>query len=155
LGLSGNTASSLLAFRKRHDDAQKKVYELSKQSTDLDFDHYRSILKNQDVVNEIEKAFKTFKPVTYDVSKQLKTIEQFEAKALENAKSTEQKVGEELLELEATLGNIEKARPFEQLTVADLHKARPEIKKKVDEMLEKGSWTVPGYTDKFPNLNLM
>lgn len=155
LKLAGNTASSLQAFKKRHDNAQKKVYELSKQDTEIDFAYYRSVLKNQDVVNEIEKAYKAFKPVTYDVNKQIKTIETFEAKALENAKETEQKVDTELAELQKTLDNIENARPFEELTIADLHQARPEIKAKVDEMVKKGSFTVPGYTDKFPNLNLM
>lgn len=155
LKLTGNTAASLQAFRKRHDAAQKKVYDLSKQSTEIDFSHYRSVLKNQEVVNEIEKAYKAFKPVTYDVNKQIKTIETFEAKALENAKETEQKVDVELAELQKTLDNIENARPFEQLTIAELHQARPEIKAKVDEMVKKGSFTVPGYTDKFPNLNLM
>ncbi|CAN6649449.1 ATP synthase subunit d, mitochondrial [Trichomonascus vanleenenianus] len=155
LGLTGATASSLLGFRKRHDEAKKVMLELEKQPTEVDFAHYKSVLKNQEIVNELEKAYKAFKPTTYDVSKQLKTIETFEAKALENAQATEKLVSEELVELQKTLDNIENARPFEQLTVADIHKARPEIKAKVDEMLKKGSWSVPGYTDKYPDLNLM
>lgn len=153
--MTGNTSASLLAFRKRHDEAQKKVLDLNKADKEVDFAYYRSTLKNQAVVDEIEKAYKAFKPVTYDVSKQIKAIETFEAKAVENAKATEETVLSELETLQKTLDNIESARPFDQLTVADLHKARPEIKAKVDEMLQKGSWTVPGYTDKFPNLNLM
>lgn len=144
-----------MAFKKRNDEAKKQALDLSKQSTEIDFNHYRSVLSNQAVVDEIEKAYKQFKPVSYDVSKQLKTIEAFEAKAIENAKATEDQVAQELVELQKTLDNIQNARPFEQLTVADIHKARPEIKAKVDEMLKKGSWTVPGYTEKYPDLNLM
>ena len=47
----------------------KEFIDLSSQSTDIDFNHYRSILKNSKVVDEIEKAVSGFKPVTIDVSK--------------------------------------------------------------------------------------
>lgn len=83
----------------------------------MDFQHYRSTLKNQAIVNEIENHFKSFKPVTYDVSKQLKAIEAFEAQAVKNAEETKGKVESELKNLEKTLENIETARPFEDLTV--------------------------------------
>lgn len=83
----------------------------------MDFEHYRANLKNQTVVNEIENHFKTFKPVTYDVSKQLKAIEAFEAQAVKNAEETKGKVETELRDLNKTLENIETARPFEDLTV--------------------------------------
>jgi F-type H+-transporting ATPase subunit d len=155
LGLTGSTASSLQAFRKRHDDAKKKVFDLSNQSTEVDFSHYRSLLKNQKVVDEIEQAFKSFKPVTYDVSKQLKTIEAFEAKALENARDTEDKVVSELNDLQATLDNIQSARPFDQLTVTELTTARPEIDDKVYELLRKKRYEVPGYEEKFGSTVIM
>lgn len=144
-----------MSFKKRNDEAKRQLYELNKQPTEVDFQYYRNTLKDQKIVDQIEQSFKSFKPVSYDVSKQLKTIEAFESKAVENAKKTEQVVADELVDLQKTLDNIENARPFEQLTVADIHKARPEIKAKVDEMMKKGSWTVPGYTEKFPDLNLM
>lgn len=38
---------------------------------------------------------------------------------VEKAKETEQKIDVELKELQSTLGNIEQARPFEQLTVSN------------------------------------
>jgi len=72
--------------------------------------------------------------VTYDVNTHVKAIETFEAKAVgvivpctlspphsslqvSRAKETESKIDEELKELQATLANIEEARPFEDLTV--------------------------------------
>jgi F-type H+-transporting ATPase subunit d len=55
---------------------------LKEQKTDVDFAHYKSVLKNQSVVNQAEKILKDFKPVTYDVSAHLKAIDAFEAKAV-------------------------------------------------------------------------
>lgn len=153
--MTGSTASSLHAFRKRYEDARKKTFELSQQPTTVDFDYYRSVLKNQKVVDEIEKAYKGFKPTTYDVSKQLKTIEAFEAKAVENAEATQGKVAAELTELQKTLDNIESARPFEQLTFEDLDKARPDIDAKVIEVVKKGRYDLPGYEEKFGSTVIM
>ncbi len=90
---------------------------LSELPTTVDFAQYRSTLKNQAVVDEIERRFKAFKPVTYDVSRQIKAIEAFEVEAVRNAEATKEKVDLELKDLEKTLKNIEDARPFNELTV--------------------------------------
>jgi hypothetical protein len=78
---SAETVASLQAFRKRHADAQRVHGQLSSQSTNVDFTYYRSILKNQNIVNEAEKLLKDFKPVTYDANTHVKAIEAFEEKA--------------------------------------------------------------------------
>ena len=117
LGLRGQTAASLQAFKKRSDDARRRVQVLSEQPQTVDFSHYRSLLKNQAVVDEIEKYFSTFKPATYDVARQVKAIEAFEAQAVKNAEETKGRVDLELKDLAKTLKNIEEARPFEDLTV--------------------------------------
>ncbi|KAF3490665.1 uncharacterized protein GIQ15_00182 [Arthroderma uncinatum] len=117
LGLRGQTAASLQAFKKRNDDARRKVQVLSEAPQTVDFAHYRSVLKNQAIVDEIEQHFKSFKPATYDVNRQLKAIEAFEAQAVKNAEETKGKVEMELESLSQTLDNIESARPFEDLTV--------------------------------------
>lgn len=90
---------------------------LSEQPSKVDFAYYRSILKNQAVVDDIEKHFQSFKPVTYDVGRQIKAIETFEVQAIKNAEETKGRVDLELKDLEKTLKNIEEARPFEDLTV--------------------------------------
>lgn len=128
---------------------------MKSQPTEVDFSHYRSILNNQAVVDEIEKHVKTYKPVTYDVGKQLKSIEAFEAKAVENANATEDVVAKELADLQKTLANIDAARPFDQLTVDDVVKVRPDIDDKVNELVKRGRWEVPGYKEKFGDLNVM
>jgi len=85
----------------------------------------------------------------------LKSIEAFEAKAVENATATEGVVAKELAELQKTLANIDAARPFDQLTVDDVVNVRPDINDKVNQMVSKGRWDVPGYKEKFGDLNVM
>ncbi|ODV77497.1 mitochondrial ATP synthase [Suhomyces tanzawaensis NRRL Y-17324] len=155
LGLTGSTASSLTAFKKRYDEAKKENLALKEQSTEVDFEHYRSVLKNTKVISEVEKAVASFSPATYDVSKSLKNIELFEEKAVENAKLTEKSVSEEITKLQATLKDIEGARPFDQLTVDDVAKARPDLDEKVTYMVKNGKWDVPGYKEKFGDLTVM
>lgn len=117
LGLRGQTATALQGFKKRNDDARRKVQVLSETPQEVDFSHYRNTLKNQAIVDEIEAHVKNFKPATYDVSRQLKAIDAFEAQAVQNAEQTKEKVESELRSLQKTLENIETARPFEDLTV--------------------------------------
>ncbi|CCE65959.1 hypothetical protein TPHA_0N01780 [Tetrapisispora phaffii CBS 4417] len=155
LKLTGKTATQLSSFKKRNDEARRKLYELESQPTSVDFSHYRSVLKNTAIVDKIESYYKAYKPVTIDTSKQLSTIQAFEAEAIDNAKRTEEMVAKELLDLKATLKNIESARPFDELTVDELVAAKPEIDAKVEEMVKKGRWDVPGYKEKFGDLTVM
>ncbi|KAF5333425.1 hypothetical protein D9611_002347 [Ephemerocybe angulata] len=155
LGLGRETIAAVQAFRKRHADAQRVATHFASQPTTVDFAHYRSVLKNKAIVDEAEKLLKEFKPTTYDVSATLQAIETFEAKAVSKAQETEQKIDVELKELQATLANIEDARPFDQLTTEDVAKAHPRIAEAVETMVKKGKWTVPGYKEKFGDLNLM
>ncbi|CCC71653.1 hypothetical protein NCAS_0H03430 [Naumovozyma castellii] len=155
LKLTGQTATQLSNFKKRNDEARRKLLELQQQPVNVDFEHYRSILKNQEIVWKIETYFKSYKPVTINISKQLETIEKFENYAMDNARETEKLVSSELKSLDETLQNIENARPFDQLTVDDLVKAKPEIDEKVEEMVKKGKWDVPGYKEKFGDMSIM
>jgi len=155
LGLGKETIAALQAFRKRHADAQRIQSQFASQPTTVDLAHYRSIIKNKAIVDEAEKLLSDFKPVTYDVNTHIKAIETFETKAIAKAKETEVKIDEELKELQATLANIEDARPFEDLTANDVAEAHPRIVEAVENMIKKGKWTVPGYKEKFGDLNLM
>lgn len=155
MGLTGQTAVALSAFKKRNDEARRVLFELQQSSQEVDFDHYKSVLKNQNIVSTIEKDVASFKPGKVNLSKQLNLIESFEAKAIENAQATESVVLKELQELEKTLSNIESARPFDQLTVQDVIKARPDVNDKVLEMIKHNRWEVPGYKEKFGDLTIM
>ncbi|CZT12035.1 probable F1Fo-ATP synthase subunit 7, mitochondrial [Rhynchosporium agropyri] len=155
LGLRGQTAASLQAFKKRNEDARRRVQILSEQPQKVDFAHYKSVLKNEAVIDEIEKHFSTFKPATYDVGRQIKAIEAFEAQAVKNAEETKGRVDLELKDLEATLKNIETARPFEDLTVDEVAAARPDIDEKTNQLVSKGRWGVPGYKEKFGDLSVL
>ncbi|KAI9315206.1 hypothetical protein BX666DRAFT_1861068 [Dichotomocladium elegans] len=151
--IPAETAAALQAFRKRNDEAKRVLFELKEQSTTVDFAHYRSVLNNQAIVDQAEKAVQGFKPVAYNLDAQLKAIDQFEAKAIEKATSTVQKIDAELKDLHATLSNIESSRPIEQLTVDDIIVAKPEITKEIEEKLQKGEYTVKGYKERFGDMS--
>ncbi|KAK3619442.1 ATP synthase d subunit [Elasticomyces elasticus] len=155
LGLKGSTAQALASFKKRNDDARRKVMLLSEQPQKIDFAHYRSALKNSAVIDDIEKQFSAFQPKKYDVQRQLKAIDAFEAQAVKSAEATKGKVDAELQDLEKTLKNIETARPFEDLTVDEVVAARPDIDERVTQLVSKGRWQVPGYKEKFGDLSLL
>jgi F-type H+-transporting ATPase subunit d len=112
------TITALQAFRKRHGEAQRLHAQYASQPTTVDIEHYRSILKNKAIVDDAAKLLREFKPVTYDVGAHVKAIEAFESTAVIKAKETVEKVDIELKDLQATLANIEDARPFEDLTVS-------------------------------------
>ncbi|KAI1100977.1 ATP synthase subunit D [Jackrogersella minutella] len=155
LGLRGQTVASLQAFKQRNENARRKVAALSELPTKVDFAHYRSVLKNQAVVDEIEKRFAAFKPAAYDLPRQIKAIEAFEVEAVKNAESTKDKVDLELKDLHKTLENIETARPFDELTVDEVAAAEPSIDEKTTQLVSKGRWTVPGYKEKFGDLSFL
>ena len=117
LSLNPQTTSALTAFRKRNVDAHNKLNQLKTARTTVDFAYYRSVLKNQKVIDDIEKAAREFKPVTYDVSTILSGIEKFEGEAVKNAEDTEKKISEQLVDLEQTIKNIEQARAPDDLSV--------------------------------------
>merc|ERR1712000_609469 len=56
LGLRGSTATALANFKKRNDEARRRVQVLSEHPTTVDFGHYRSVLKNTAVIDDIEGA---------------------------------------------------------------------------------------------------
>jgi hypothetical protein len=121
------------------------VQVLSERPTTVDFGHYRSVLKNAAVIDEIEQYFKTFQPKTYDVNKQIKAIESFEQVAIKNAEETKSKVEVELKSLEKALNDIEGARPWDELTVDEVTAAAPEIDEYTARLVKKGRWMPPGY----------
>ncbi|KAI5252810.1 hypothetical protein E4T42_03185 [Aureobasidium subglaciale] len=155
LSLKGATANSLVAFKKRNDDARRKLAQLQEQQQTVDFSYYRGILKNSAVIDDIEKQFSAFQPKKYDVNRQIKAIEAFEAQAVKAAEQTKTNVDGELKDLQKTLKNIEEARPFEDLTVDEVAAAQPEIDKRTEQLVSKGRWMVPGYKEKFGDLSIL
>ncbi|KAI4269534.1 MAG: hypothetical protein L6R35_006685, partial [Caloplaca aegaea] len=88
LSLKGTTAASLAAFKKRNDDARRRLAVLKSQPQSVDLAHYRQVLNNTAAVDEIDTFMKSWKPVTYDVGRQVKAIEAFEAQAVKSAEET-------------------------------------------------------------------
>ncbi|WWC89774.1 uncharacterized protein L201_004700 [Kwoniella dendrophila CBS 6074] len=155
LGLDKTTLSNLQAFRARHSTAVSKNSALKATVPQIDLSHYKNVLKDQQAVSLAEKVLKDFKAVDYDVSKWNDVVGAFEGKAVSAAKETVSKIQTEQSSLQATLSNIQDARPFEDLTVDEVAKARPEISQAVETMIKKGKWSVPGYREKFGEFSLM
>jgi len=80
--LSTETLAQLTAFRNRASAARVANAQFKESKVNIDFEHYRALLKNKEIVAEGEKIFKSFKPVDYDVQAQLKAISAFEGKAV-------------------------------------------------------------------------
>ena len=81
LKLTGKTATQLTGFKKRNDEARRQLFALQQQDTEVDFENYRNVLNNKDVIAKIENYVKSYKTVTVDVSSQLSTLKAFETKA--------------------------------------------------------------------------
>ncbi|KAI4092396.1 MAG: hypothetical protein LQ344_003461 [Seirophora lacunosa] len=105
LSLKGTTAASLAAFKKRNDDARRRLAALKSQPSSVDLAHYRNVLNNTAVVDEIESFTKSWKPVSYDIGRQVKAIEAFEAQAMKSAEETKEVADKELGSLEKTARN--------------------------------------------------
>lgn len=90
----------------------------------IDFAHYKSVLKNQDVVAKLEAARRDFKPVDYDLGAQLKAIDAFHEKAVVDAKAAQGKIDVERKALDDALGDIEQARSVDDLTVRQTFSSR-------------------------------
>ncbi|WOO81358.1 ATP synthase subunit d, mitochondrial [Vanrija pseudolonga] len=155
LGLNKETLTELQAFRARNTAAFNKAAAIKATVPELDLAHYKSVLKDQSVIQQAEKVLAEFKPADYDVSKWNGVVDAFEGKAVEAAKATVTKISSEEESLKKTLSNIQDARPFEDLTAAEVGHARPEITHAVETMLKKGKWTVPGYRETFGEFSLM
>lgn len=100
-------------MRRRHT-------QLSQEAQTVDFAHYRRVLGNTTIIDNLEAEFKKFKPVKYDVSRELAAIDKFEQTAVTNAENTKARVDQELQALSETLNNITQTRPFEELTIVCL-----------------------------------
>lgn len=68
----------MTAFKKRNDDARRRVQMLQEHPTSVDFGQYKSVLNNTAVVDEVEGKMKAYQVKKYDVSRQIKAIESFE-----------------------------------------------------------------------------
>jgi F-type H+-transporting ATPase subunit d len=118
------TLSELSAFRARHAAALTKNNSLTTSTPTIDLAKYKSILKDQQSVQNAEKVLSSFKPVTYDLGKVVGVVDAFEGRAVEAAKATVEKISSEEKSLSETLSNIKDARPFEDLTVGPPRSSR-------------------------------
>ncbi|KAI7818003.1 hypothetical protein BX661DRAFT_173305 [Kickxella alabastrina] len=147
--------ASLGAFRKGYEEAERQLSQLKESDRSVDFESYRRILKNSDIIDKLEKIANTQKIVKVDLADQLKTISAFEAKAVTSAELYVKETEANLADLSETVKNIDQARPITQLTVDDVVKAKPEIVQRTEDLVKQGKFTVDGYDERFPSLALL
>ena len=82
LGLGRDTITALQAFRARNTSAANRNAALKTTIPSVDFAHYRSVLRDQQTLGQLEKVLGDFKPVDYDVSKWDGLVDSFQAKAV-------------------------------------------------------------------------
>ncbi|PIA17546.1 ATP synthase d subunit [Coemansia reversa NRRL 1564] len=143
---------SLGSFRKSYEMAEGELTQLKEANRPVDFEYYRRVLKNTEVVDRLEKIAKAQKITKVDLASQLETISAFETKAVASAELYVKETEANLADLSETVKNIEQTRPITQLTVDDVVKAKPEVVQRAEEMTKKGQYTVDGYDEKFPSL---
>ncbi|PVU99606.1 hypothetical protein BB559_000564 [Furculomyces boomerangus] len=146
---------SLSAFNKKFQEVDRELVLLKEQKLDLDFDHYRKVLKNKKIVDDMELKFKSYEIKKLDTKEHLKIIGEFESSATASATGYASELETKLSGLFETVGNIENARPVNQVTTDDIVTARPETIAEVEDMVRKGEYTVPGYDTKFPDLSVV
>ncbi|KAI8318850.1 ATP synthase d subunit [Martensiomyces pterosporus] len=146
---------SLGAFRKSYEEAERQLTQVKEADRPIDFEYYRRVLKNQEIVDKLEKISQSQKVVKVDLADQLKTISAFEAKAVASAELYVKETEANLADLSETVKNIDAARPITQLTVDDVIKAKPELVQRTEEMVKQGKFTVDGYDERFPNLSVL
>ncbi|KAL7409709.1 ATP synthase d subunit [Mrakia frigida] len=156
-GLGKESLSALATFRKRATDAAVQNSLLSEANSQgkVDFAHYRSILKNQAVIDEIEKSISTFKPVAQDITADLKALAAFEAKAVVLSEATCVKIEESVVDLKQDLQNIVECRPIEDLTVNEVIEAIPELRDTLEIMAYNTRWDWPGHKEKFGTMSIL
>ncbi|KAJ1891099.1 ATP synthase d subunit [Kickxella alabastrina] len=147
--------ASLGAFRKGYEEAERQLLQLKESDRSVDFESYRRILKNSDIIDKLEKIANTQKIIKVDLADQLKTISAFEAKAVTSAELYVKETEANLADLSETVKNIDQARPITQLTVDDVVKAKPEIVQRTEDLVKQGKFTVDGYDERFPSLALL
>ena len=82
LGLGRETIAALQAFRARNTSASNRNAALKSTIPEIDLSHYKSVLKDQAAVAQLEKVLRDFKAVNYDVSKWDNLVNSFETKAV-------------------------------------------------------------------------
>ncbi|OLY83120.1 ATP synthase subunit d, mitochondrial [Smittium mucronatum] len=146
---------SLMSLNKKYQDVDRELSALREQKLDIDFNHYRGILKNKQIVTEMESKLKNYKITSLDTAPALALLAEFEKNATASATEYASELTVKLSGLKETVDNINNARPVEDMTTADVVEARPETLTEVQEMVSKGEYDVPGYDAKFPNISLV
>ena len=71
-------SAGLVEFKKSYDEMKRELETLQAQKTEINFNHYKSVLKNKSIVDKLEKTYKNFAPIKYDHNDAISIIEKYE-----------------------------------------------------------------------------
>lgn len=71
-------SAGLVEFKKSYDEMKRELETLQAQKTEIDFNYYKSALKNKNIVDKLESTYKSFNPIKYNHNEAISIIEQYE-----------------------------------------------------------------------------
>ncbi|PVU87799.1 hypothetical protein BB561_006168 [Smittium simulii] len=154
LSKKAQVVKSLSSFNKKYQELDRELASLREQKTDLAFEHYRDLLKNTKIVDEMQAKYSGYKLEKLDTQKYIATLADFEKTAVASATEYSSELQTKLTDLVQTVQNIDNTRSVTQLTVEDVVNATPEILEEAQAMVNNGEFYVKGYESKFPDLSL-
>lgn len=85
--LRPETVAAIAAFRGRNVELLKQIETLQAQDVTLDFAGFRNRIADSKVVDDAEKVLSSFKPKTFDTSKQIAELNKGEQLAVSTSLS--------------------------------------------------------------------
>uniref|UniRef100_K3X7D5 Uncharacterized protein n=1 Tax=Globisporangium ultimum (strain ATCC 200006 / CBS 805.95 / DAOM BR144) TaxID=431595 RepID=K3X7D5_GLOUD len=135
--------AALDSLRNVHGEIQAEAREYLKEPEAIDFDYYRSIIKNKDLVNALEENYKnivfpTITPEELDTSEinEKETVDQLFAQLNEKVDDSKKRI----VELQELIGLMEETRTTLDTTVDEIAAMYPEVSEEIDDEIANYDW---------------
>ncbi|KAF1336558.1 Syntaxin-like protein, partial [Globisporangium splendens] len=135
--------AALDSLRNVHGEIQAEAREYLKEPEAIDFDYYRSVIKNKDLVNALEEnyksiAFPTITPEELDTSEinEKETVDQLFAQLNEKVDDSKKRI----VELQELIGLMEETRTTLDTTVDEIAAMYPEVSEEIDDEIANYDW---------------
>ncbi|TYZ63442.1 hypothetical protein PybrP1_007301 [[Pythium] brassicae (nom. inval.)] len=135
--------AALDSLRNVHGEIQAEAREYLKEPEPIDFDYYRSIIKNKDLVNVLEEnykniAFPTITPEELESAEVNEKATVDELFAQLNVKVEDSK--NRIVELKELVGLMEETRTTLGTTMDEITAMYPEVHEEIDDEIASYDW---------------
>ncbi|GAB9465016.1 hypothetical protein Gpo141_00002436 [Globisporangium polare] len=135
--------AALDSLRSVHGEIQAEAREYLKEPEAIDFDYYRSIIKNKDLVNALEENYKnivfpTITPAELETSEvnEKATVEALFADLNEKVNDSKNRI----VELQELIGLMEETRTTLDTTMDEITAMYPEVHEEIDDEIANYDW---------------